>query len=100
VLNVKIVCAHKGIPFDSFSYGFGRDDYKRSTAHDVGSAARMFPGTTFIIYHGGYDPEVREGAYDPGKAYAGINALVKQFAEMELRPTATSMRRSARAGAT
>lgn len=80
-LGVKIVCAHKGLPFGAAPRQF-------ATASDVGGAARLFPDIAFIVYHGGFEYEVPEGPYDPDNAAAGVNALVKSLLDNGVGPNA------------
>ena len=40
----------------------------------------MFPRATFLIYHSGWEPDRREGPYDP-KATRGVDALIRTCQE-------------------
>ena len=64
-IGPPIVAVHKG-----FSAGSRFAD-----PVDVGPAAAAHPELTFVVYHSGYEPTVREGAYDPGRN-AGIDRLI------------------------
>lgn len=67
-LEVKVVCAHKGLPLMGTDPRFTRPD-------DVGPAAAAFPDVKFLVYHSAYDTGVTEGPYDPeGK---GIDRLIR-----------------------
>ena len=70
-LAVRNIAVHKGLPFGPRGYEF-------STARDIGPAARRHPDMTFLIYHAGFDPRVKEGAYDPN-ARAGVDMLVRSM---------------------
>jgi len=70
-LGVRNIAVHKGLPFGPRGYEF-------STARDIGAAARRHPDMTFLIYHAGFDPRVKEGAYDPN-ARAGVDVLVRSM---------------------
>lgn len=78
-LGIRIVCAHKGLPL-----GFLGGRYDRPV--DVGRVAKRFPDLKFVIYHSGYDPAVEEGPYDPGRAEAGVNCLVRSLEENGIAP--------------
>jgi hypothetical protein len=70
-LKVRNIAVHKGL-------AFGQRGYEYSTARDIGPAARAYPDMNFLIYHAGFDTEVKEGAYDP-QAKAGVDVLVRSF---------------------
>lgn len=78
-LGVDIICAHKGLPFVDTAYA-------HSTSRDVGGAAKRYPDMKFLIYHAGYQSGRPEGAYDPDKANAGIDSLVKSLIDNEVAP--------------
>ena len=69
-LNVKLVCAHKGISQLA----------DNGSPRDVGPAARAFPDIDFVIYHSGYemphDGAALEGPYREAADYEGINRLL------------------------
>jgi predicted TIM-barrel fold metal-dependent hydrolase len=67
-LNVKLVCAHKGLS--------GLAD--NGTARDIGPAAKAFPDLNFVVYHSGYEVALAdgEGPYTPA-VNAGVNTLLK-----------------------
>jgi predicted TIM-barrel fold metal-dependent hydrolase len=72
-LGRPLVAVHKGVPL------MGMDpEYTRPL--DVGPAAVMFPRATFLIYHAGWEPDRREGPYDP-KATRGVDALIRSVKE-------------------
>ncbi len=74
-LDVKLVCAHKGLPLPGFDPAFASPD-------DVGPAAIANPDLKFLIYHSGYETSVQEGAYDPNEANPqGVNRLVRTVLE-------------------
>jgi len=70
-LGVRNIAVHKGLPF-------GPRGYEYSTARDIGPAARRHPDMTFLVYHAGFDPRVKEGPYDPN-AQAGVDVLVRSM---------------------
>ncbi len=78
-LGIKTICSHKGIPLFGASGGFERP-------RDVGIVAKRFPDVNFVIYHSGYDPDTKEGPYDPTKAKKGINSLIKTMEENGIKP--------------
>jgi uncharacterized protein len=78
-LGVKIICIHKGLPF-------GKHSYEHSTCRDIGVVARKYPDMTFMLYHSGYDMALTEGPYNPAKADAGVDALVKSLIDNGVKP--------------
>jgi predicted TIM-barrel fold metal-dependent hydrolase len=78
-LGVKTICAHKGLPL----FGFDRD---RASPRDIGVVAKAYPDVNFVVYHSGWYPGTREGAYDPNNAALGVNALVKSLLDNGVQP--------------
>ena len=72
-LGVRRIAVHKGLPF-------GQRGYEYSTSRDIGPVARRHPDMTFLIYHSGFDPSVKEGPYD-AQAKAGVDVLVRSMQE-------------------
>jgi len=72
-LGVHRIAVHKGLPF-------GQRGYEYSLARDIGAVAKRHPDMTFLIYHAGFDPGVKEGPYD-AKARAGVDVLVRSMQE-------------------
>ena len=72
-LGVKTIAVHKGLPF-------GPRGHVYSLARDIGPAARRHPDMTFLVYHAGFDPAVKEGPYDPN-AKAGVDVLLRSMRE-------------------
>jgi uncharacterized protein len=72
-LGLPLIAVHKGVPLMGVDPEFTRP-------HDIGPAARMFPRATFLIYHSGWEPDLREGPYDP-KATRGVDALIRTLEE-------------------
>jgi hypothetical protein len=68
-LGVRNVCVHKGLAFGARGYEF-------SLARDIGPAARRYPDMNFLVYHSGFDTQVKEGPYDPN-AKAGVDVLIR-----------------------
>lgn len=77
-LGVPLIAIHKGIPFSDQGYEF-------STCADVGPAAAANPDVRFLIYHAGYDPDIKEGPYDPGNR-GGIDTLVRSLEQAGIGP--------------
>ena len=67
-LGVRIFAVHKGVSL------FGMNE-NMSSPRDMGVAARANPDLTFLVYHSGFQPGVKEGAYDP--AGQGVDRLIK-----------------------
>jgi predicted TIM-barrel fold metal-dependent hydrolase len=78
-LGIKVICIHKGIPLFNL-------DYEYSTCHDIGVVARRYPDVSFIVYHSGFEPDRREGPYDPAKAQGGVDSLIKSLQDNEVPP--------------
>ena len=72
-LDVKLICAHKGLS------QFGLDP-SISSADDIGVVAPMFPDVNFLVYHSGFEVSVPEGPYDP-ESVQGVDTLVKAVLE-------------------
>jgi predicted TIM-barrel fold metal-dependent hydrolase len=72
-LGLRTIAVHKGLPF-------GPRGMPYSLAQDIGPAARRHPDMTFLVYHSGFDPSVREGPYDP-RATAGVDVLIRSMRE-------------------
>lgn len=68
-LGRTIIAVHKGVPL------FGLDRLY-SSPRDMGQAAVSNPDLTFLVYHSGFEPGVREGAYNPSSP-AGVDRLIK-----------------------
>jgi hypothetical protein len=68
-LKVRNVCVHKGL-------AFGPRGYAYSNCRDIGPVAKRYPDLNFLIYHSGFDTQVKEGPYDPA-AKAGIDVLIR-----------------------
>ena len=68
-LDVKLICAHKGLSQFGLSPSI-------SSADDIGLVAPMFPDVSFIVYHSGFEVNVPEGPYDP-TAEQGVDTLVR-----------------------
>lgn len=67
-LGVKTFAVHKGVSL------FGQDR-ALSSPKDMGAVAKANPDLTFLIYHSGFQPGVKEGPYDPNGE--GIDRLIK-----------------------
>ena len=78
-LGVKVICIHKGIPLFNL-------DYDYSTCRDIGVVARRYPDVSFIVYHSGFEPDRREGPYDPARAQGGVDSLIKSLQDNEVPP--------------
>ena len=72
-LGVRRIAVHKGLPF-------GPRGYEYSIARDIGPVAKRHPDMTFLVYHSGFDPGVREGPYR-ADAKAGVDVLVRSMQE-------------------
>jgi predicted TIM-barrel fold metal-dependent hydrolase len=72
-LDVRVICAHRGIPL-------GGLEYEYSHPADIARVARRYPDVTFICYHSGFEPGVSEGPYAP-ELDQGIDRLIKAYQE-------------------
>jgi predicted TIM-barrel fold metal-dependent hydrolase len=77
-LGVKIVCAHRGLPLPNLAYEYSRPE-------DIVRVGRMFPDLTFLCYHSGFEPGVKEGPYDP-KRDKGVDRFIKAYLEHGYQP--------------
>ncbi|MEX1046872.1 MAG: amidohydrolase family protein [Actinomycetota bacterium] len=75
-LGVPTIAAHKG-----FSGGS-----KFGSPEDVGRAAKDHPDANFVIYHSGYEDELREGPYSSGTSNIGINRLIASMKKNGIGP--------------
>jgi hypothetical protein len=78
-LGVKVFCAHKGLPLMRF-------DAAHNGPRDMVAAAKIFPDMQFVIFHAAWDPNYREGPYDPANAAFGINSLLKALDDQGVKP--------------
>jgi hypothetical protein len=69
-LDVKVLCAHKGLPLLEF-------DRRFNGPADMVAAAAAYPDLDFVIYHSAFERQTTEGPYDPADADTGINSLVR-----------------------
>ena len=71
-LGVRTFAVHKGVSL----YGM-RDEL--SSPREMGVAAKANPDLTFLVYHSGFQPGVKEGSYEPsGK---GVDRLIRAHRE-------------------
>ena len=74
-LGVKTFAIHKGVSL------FGQDR-ALSSPRDMGAVAKANPDLTFLIYHSGFQPGVKEGAFDPNGE--GVDRLIRTHREAGL----------------
>jgi predicted TIM-barrel fold metal-dependent hydrolase len=77
-LGVKTICAHKGLPL----FGFDR---AAASPRDIGVVAAAYPDMNFVVYHSGWFPGRREGAYNPATP-EGVDVLIKSMIDNGVRP--------------
>jgi predicted TIM-barrel fold metal-dependent hydrolase len=77
-LGVTTVAVHKGVPLPQLEYDF-------SSPRDMGPAARANPDLTFLVYHGGFEGGVAEGAYNEADP-KGVDRLIKSHQDAGFRP--------------
>jgi hypothetical protein len=80
--GVKTISCHKGLPLPFPMMGEGNLDYR--FAHDVGPAAKEYDDIDFIIFHSGFDPDMPEGPFEPGKPKSGTDSLIQSVLDSEL----------------
>jgi predicted TIM-barrel fold metal-dependent hydrolase len=68
-LGVKILISHKGLPLVNFDAAHNRPD-------DIVAVSRQFPEMQFVVFHGAWDKNHTEGAYDPN-ATIGIDTFLR-----------------------
>jgi predicted TIM-barrel fold metal-dependent hydrolase len=68
-LGVKVLIAHKGLPLVRFDAAHNRPD-------DIVAVSRQFPDMQFVVFHGAWDKNHLEGAYDPN-ATIGIDTFLR-----------------------
>jgi predicted TIM-barrel fold metal-dependent hydrolase len=78
-LGVRVICIHKGLPFDA-----GGDEY--STCVDIGKAAKAFPDVDFIVYHSGYVAGNPELPFDYGANRPGVDSLIRSLIDEDVGP--------------
>jgi predicted TIM-barrel fold metal-dependent hydrolase len=80
-LGVRILCAHKGLPLLEF-------DRTHNGPRDLVATAAQYPDMDFVVYHGAFELETTERAYDPLRTATGINSLVKALDDHRIPPNA------------
>ena len=67
-LGVKVFVAHKGLPLVHFDPSHNKPD-------DIVAVSRQFPDMQFVVFHGAWDPNHREGPY-AANATLGIDTFL------------------------
>jgi uncharacterized protein len=74
-LDVKLVCAHKGISMLA----------ENGSPRDIGPAAKAFPDFNFLVYHSGYEMSTHgappEAEYSEQTRDIGVNRLITSILE-------------------
>jgi predicted TIM-barrel fold metal-dependent hydrolase len=78
-LGIKVMCGHKGLPLLEF-------DRRFNGPRDLVALAAAYPDMDFVVYHGAFEIQTRERAYDPTNAQTGIDSLVKALADHGVAP--------------
>lgn len=78
-LGVKVICAHKGLPIMGFDRAY-------NSPRDLVACAARYPDMQFVVYHGAFERETVEAAYDPTRTTTGINSLVKAMDDHGIAP--------------
>ncbi|HEX2383051.1 MAG TPA: amidohydrolase family protein [Acidimicrobiales bacterium] len=77
-LGVKVLCAHKGLPLVNF-------DAAHNGPEDIVAVSRLFPDMQFVVFHGAWDADRREGPYNPA-ARLGIDTLLAALDRHQVPP--------------
>jgi hypothetical protein len=80
-LGVRVICAHKGLPLLEF-------DAANNGPRDLVAMAARYPDLQFVVYHGAYELQTREGPYDPAPGRRGIDSLVRALDQYGVAPNA------------
>lgn len=80
-LGVKVMCGHKGLPLLEF-------DRRFNGPRDLVALAARYPDMDFVVYHGAFELQTREGPYDPADAETGIDSLVRAMDDHGVPPNA------------
>ena len=80
-LGVRVICAHKGLPLLEF-------DAANNGPRDLVAMAARYPDLQFVVYHGAYELQTREGPYDPSPQRRGIDSLVRALEQYGVPPNA------------
>jgi uncharacterized protein len=67
-LGAKVFVAHKGLPLVHF-------DAAHNGPEDLIAVSRLYPDMQFVVFHAGWDPRHREGAYH-AESGTGIDRLL------------------------
>ena len=68
-LGVKVIVAHKGLPLVRFDAAHNRPD-------DIVAVSRQFTDMQFVVFHGAWNKNHREGPYNPN-ATIGIDTFLR-----------------------
>lgn len=79
-IGVNLICVHKGLPLPSM----GKENREYGLCRDVGPAARQNPDISYIVYHSGFDPDKKEGAFERGNPVSGIDSLIESVLDSEI----------------
>jgi len=77
-LGVKILIAHKGLPLVRFDTAHNQPD-------DMVAVSRQFPDMQFVVFHGAWDKNHTEGAYDVN-ASRGIDTFLRALDQHNVPP--------------
>jgi predicted TIM-barrel fold metal-dependent hydrolase len=79
-LGVRVFIAHKGLPLVRF-------DPTHNGPADIVAVSRQFPDMNFVVFHGAWDPNRTEGAYN-STARLGIDSLLAALDQHQVPPNA------------
>jgi predicted TIM-barrel fold metal-dependent hydrolase len=77
-LGVDTILAHKGLPLVNF-------DLEHNRPNDMVAVSRLFPDMNFVVFHGAWDSDHTEGAYDPN-ASTGIDTFLRAMDDHDVPP--------------
>lgn len=75
-VGTPILFVHKGLS----------NQARHGSPEDIGPAARAHPEVSFVVYHSGFEVDLREGPYAGETAHRGVNRLIKSVSDAGLGP--------------
>ncbi len=78
-LGVGVICGHKGLPLLEF-------DRANNGPEDMVRLSRRYPDMKFVIYHGAFEIQTDEIAYESGSTRLGIDSLIRALEENGVGP--------------
>ncbi|MBW3666697.1 MAG: amidohydrolase [Actinobacteria bacterium] len=73
-IGTPLLFVHKGLS----------NHTRHGSPQDIGPAAAAHPDVTFVVYHSGFEVDLREGPYREDAADRGVNRLIKSVSDAGL----------------